>query len=123
MNAVKKMLALLLTFAMLLSAVACAPTTEPAAPAETSAAPAPAGESAAPAEPAAEEGKVLNIYCWNEEFQSRFTDYFEKPGLIPEGVKVNFIITPSQDNAYQNALDEALLTRKTPLRTIRLTSS
>ena len=55
MNAVKKMLALLLTLAMLLSAVACAPTTEPAAPAETSTAPAPAGESAAPAEPAAEE--------------------------------------------------------------------
>ena len=112
MNAVKKMLALLLTLAMLLSAVACAPTTEPAAPAETSTAPAPAGESAAPAEPAAEEGKVLNIYCWNEEFQSRFTDYFEKPGLIPEGVKVNFVITPSQDNAYQNALDEALLNQE-----------
>lgn len=23
---------------------------------------------------AADEGKVLNIYCWNEEFKSRLTD-------------------------------------------------
>lgn len=22
------------------------------------------------------DGKVLNIYCWNEEFKSRVTDYF-----------------------------------------------
>ena len=25
---------------------------------------------------AAEEGKVLNIYCWNEEFKSRLTDHY-----------------------------------------------
>ena len=23
-----------------------------------------------------EEGKVLNIWCWNDEFQSRFNDYY-----------------------------------------------
>ncbi len=23
-----------------------------------------------------EEGKVLNIYCWNEEFKSRITDHY-----------------------------------------------
>ncbi|GAA0181020.1 hypothetical protein SH2C18_36110 [Clostridium sediminicola] len=56
-----------------------------------------------------EEGKVLNIHCWNEEFKSRYEEYFEKPGLLPEGVKVNFVITPNQNNAYQNALDAALL--------------
>ena len=28
---------------------------------------------------AAEEGKVLNIWCWNDEFQSRFNDYY--PGV------------------------------------------
>lgn len=56
-----------------------------------------------------EQGKVLNIYCWNEEFQSRYMDYFESKGLLPEGVTVNFVITPNENNAYQNALDQALL--------------
>ena len=57
----------------------------------------------------ATQGKVLNIYCWNEEFKSRYTDYFEKAGKLPEGITVNFIITPNDNNAYQNALDQALL--------------
>jgi hypothetical protein len=67
-------------------------------------------------EPApAEEGKVLNIYCWNEEFKSRVTDHY--PGYVEvDGttgtigdVTVNWNITPSDDNAYQNNLDETLL--------------
>ncbi len=53
----------------------------------------------------AEEGKVLNIYCWNEEFKTRFEAFYK----VPEGVTVNWVITPSDNNAYQNALDEALL--------------
>lgn len=59
-----------------------------------------------------EQGKVLNIYCWNEEFKSRYTDYFEKAGKLPEGVTVNFVITPNENNAYQNALDQALLNQE-----------
>ena len=55
-------------------------------------------------------GKVLNIYCWNEEFQSRFNDYYASK--LPSDIKVNWIITPSQGNAYQNKLDEALLMQK-----------
>jgi hypothetical protein len=54
-------------------------------------------------------GKVLTIYVWNDEFQTRFKDYFEKAGLVPKDVTVNFVVTPNQDNAYQNKLDEALL--------------
>jgi len=54
-------------------------------------------------------GKVLNIWCWNDEFQVRFQDHFQKAGLVPKDVKVNFVVTPNQDNAYQNKLDEALL--------------
>ena len=55
-------------------------------------------------------GKVLNIYVWNDEFPARFNDYYasKNPKLL-EGVKVNFIQTPNQDNAYQNKLDEALM--------------
>ena len=54
------------------------------------------------------QGKVLNIYCWNTEFQDRF-EYFKKSGKLPSDVTVNFIVTPNENNAYQNALDAALL--------------
>ncbi|MBP5465716.1 MAG: carbohydrate ABC transporter substrate-binding protein, partial [Treponema sp.] len=53
------------------------------------------------------QGKVLNIYCWNDEFQSRFNDFYA--AKLPKDVKVNWIITPNQGNAYQDKLDEALL--------------
>jgi DNA-binding transcriptional regulator/RsmH inhibitor MraZ len=69
-----------------------------------------AGLFAAPK--ATNTGKVLTIYVWNDEFQTRFKDYFEKAGLVPKDVTVNFVVTPSQDNAYQNKLDEALLAQK-----------
>lgn len=54
-----------------------------------------------------EEGKVINIYCWNDEFKARYDDYYASK--LPAGYKVNFVTTPSENNAYQNALDEALL--------------
>jgi len=54
-----------------------------------------------------EQGKVLNIYCWNTEFQDRFEAYYADK--VPADVTVNWIITPNADNAYQNKLDEALL--------------
>ena len=67
------------------------------------------------AEDGAEEGKVLNIYCWNEEFKSRITDHYPgyeevdaTHGKIGD-VEVVWNITPSDDNAYQNNLDEKLL--------------
>ncbi len=55
-----------------------------------------------------EEGKVFNIYAWNEEFKG----FFEKYYTVPEGVTVNWIITPSNDGAYQDKLDEALLNQE-----------
>lgn len=57
--------------------------------------------------PVQEQGKVLNIYTWNEEFQNRFNTYYADK--LPGDVTVNWLITPSQDSAYQNKLDEALL--------------
>ena len=48
-----------------------------------------------------DEGKVLNIYAWNEEFKGFFEKYYE----VPEGVTVNWIITPSDNGAYQQKLD------------------
>jgi hypothetical protein len=69
---------------------------------------------------ATDDGTVLNIYCWNEEFQSRFAAYY--PGYTAnesdtsKGTLSNdlgdfdvvWTITPSDDNAYQNKLDEVL---------------
>ncbi|MBR3239705.1 MAG: ABC transporter substrate-binding protein [Oscillospiraceae bacterium] len=54
------------------------------------------------------EGKVLNIYAWNEEFKG----FFEKYYTVPEGVTVNWIITPSDNGAYQQKLDLALLNQE-----------
>ena len=89
----KKSMSILLTAALAASMTVCA---------------------AAPAM-AAEEGDTLNIYCWNEEFKSRITDHYPgyeeidaTTGKIGD-VTVQWNITPNQDNAYQNNLDEALL--------------
>ena len=57
-----------------------------------------------------EEGKVLNIYCWNEEFQTLFNKYASD--LVPDDVEVKWVITPSEENAYQNKLDETLLAQE-----------
>ena len=99
----KKAITLLLALVMVLSLAACggstaAPATE-APKAETPAAP--AATEAAPAE----EGKVFNIYAWNEEFKG----FFEKYYTVPEGITVNWIINPSDGGVYQDKLDEALL--------------
>ena len=66
------------------------------------------------AEQAADEGKVLNIYCWNEEFKSRITAHYPgyeevdaTHGKIGD-VDVVWNITPNDDNAYQNNLDQTL---------------
>lgn len=61
------------------------------------------------------DGKILNIYCWNDEFQSRITDHYPDykkvdatHGKIGD-IDVVWNITPSENNAYQNNLDETLL--------------
>lgn len=60
-------------------------------------------------------GKVLNIYCWNTEFQDRIKAHYKKyeevdatTGKIGD-VTVKWNITPNENNAYQNNLDEKLI--------------
>ena len=96
----KKALSLVLALMMLLSLAACGSKQTPApAPAESQ-----TSEPAAPAE----EGKVFNIYAWNEEFKGFFEKYYK----VPDGITVNWIITPSNDGAYQDKLDAALLNQE-----------
>ena len=71
--------------------------------------------AAAPAMAEEAEGSILNVYCWNEEFKTRITDHYPgyeaidaTSGKIGD-VTVKWNITPSDDNAYQNNLDEHLL--------------
>ena len=106
----KKLLSVLLSTAMVAALlVGCGEEAPATSEGESSAAdPVESGE-------VVEEGKVLNIYCWNEEFKSRVTDHY--PGYVEvDGttgtigdVTVMWNITPSADNAYQNNLDETLL--------------
>ncbi len=102
----KSLLALALAGAMVLSTAACGSSSTTSETTE-----APAAESA-------EAGKVLNIWCWNDEFQSRFNDYY--PGVkevaedkstttLEDGTTVKWTINPNENNNYQNKLDEALL--------------
>ncbi len=66
----------------------------------------------------ASDGKVLNIYCWNEEFKSRVTDHYPDYEVVDEvtgkigDVTVKWNITANADNAYQNNLDNTLLNQE-----------
>lgn len=109
----KKMLSTLLAAGMAVTLLAgCGGT-----PSST-AAPASQPASGAASEPAAAEGQVLNIWCWNDEFQSRFNDFYPEVAEVAEdkstttlnnGITVRWTINPNENNNYQNKLDEALL--------------
>ena len=69
----------------------------------------------------AKGGTSLNIWCWNDEFQTRFNDYYPEVAeaaedgsttTLNDGTVVNWIIEPNTDNNYQNKLDEALLNQE-----------
>lgn len=116
----KKVLSALLTTAMVASMlVGCGSsetaTTESSAAAESSVATESSAAAAETTDTASEEGTVLNIYAWNTEFQSRLVSHYpgyeevdSTTGKIGD-VTVKWNITPSDDNAYQNNLDETLL--------------
>ena len=65
----------------------------------------------------AEEGKVINIYSWNDEFRNRLEAVYpkvkstSKDGTVTkltDGTEIHWIINPNQDGVYQQKLDEAL---------------
>lgn len=66
----------------------------------------------------AEEGKVINIYSWNDEFRQRLEAVYpevEKTSTdgtvttLKDGTEIHWIVNPNQDGVYQQKLDEALL--------------
>lgn len=126
----KKVISILLATAMISATLTgCGGGNADAPAADAPAADAPAADAPATDAPAADapaadaevgggdEGKVLNVYCWNDEFKRRVEDHYpgyEKDaadaskGLIGD-ITVQWNITPNADNAYQNNLDETLL--------------
>ena len=67
-----------------------------------------------------EEGKVINIYSWNDEFRQRLEAVYpevketSKDGTVTtlkDGTEIHWIINPNQDGVYQQKLDEALMNR------------
>lgn len=66
----------------------------------------------------AEEGKVINIYSWNDEFRQRLEAVYPEVELtskdgsvtkLKDGTEIHWIINPNQDGVYQQKLDEALM--------------
>ena len=110
MSNLRKIMAGVLALLML-TATACTPqgaskpqnAQTPAAEAASSA----DGEAASqPTSGGGASDKTLRIYCWNTEFQDRFNAYYASK--LPEGIEVEWIITPNENNAYQNKLDADL---------------
>ncbi len=66
----------------------------------------------------ASEGKVINIYSWNNEFSQRVQAVYPEVKetssdgtvtYLKDGTEIHWIINPNQDGVYQQKLDEALL--------------
>ena len=112
----KRLLALLLAGTMVFSLAACGNTNSGGSSEGEAEATEETTEEGT--EEVAEEGKVLNIQCWNDEFARRLRDHMPNyeandpedalaGGKIGD-VEVKFTSTPSDDNAYQNNLDALL---------------
>ncbi len=110
MSTMKKLFVLIVVLAMVVSVAACTGTpttstsTSPEESEETEVSTAPTEQTTEAPPP--DTGKVLNIYCWNTEFQDRFDAFYGDK--VPADVKVNWVINPSDGGVYQQKLDDAL---------------
>lgn len=67
----------------------------------------------------AKEGNVVNIWCWNSEFQTIFNKFYPEVSKVDgnsttlkDGKVVKFTIHSNDNNGYQIPLDEALKAQK-----------
>ncbi|MDO4623555.1 MAG: carbohydrate ABC transporter substrate-binding protein [Eubacteriales bacterium] len=67
---------------------------------------------------AAEEGKVINIYSWNDEARQRIELVYDQVKetsedktvtYLKDGTEIHWIVNPNQDGVYQDKLDQALM--------------
>ena len=68
-----------------------------------------------------EEGKVINIYSWNDEARERICAVYDRVvetsedatvTKLDDGTEIHWIVNPNQDGVYQQKLDEALLNQE-----------
>jgi len=118
MKKVRKITALVMALAMMTGTIAGCGQKAPAASATAASA---ASQEAVSSEAPAAEGKTLNIWCWNDEFQSRFNAYYpevkevakdKSTTTLKDGTVVKWTINPNDNNNYQNKLDQALLSQE-----------
>lgn len=78
------------------------------------------------------EGKVLNIWCWNDEFQSRFNAYYPEVKEIAEdkstttlndGTMSSGRSTPTKATTTRTSWTKPCARRNPPRLTTRSTSS
>lgn len=74
--------------------------------------------SASSSDAAVEEGKIINIYSWNDEFRERLEAVYPEVEstsedgsvtTLKDGTEIHWVINPNQDGVYQQKLDEAIL--------------
>lgn len=79
------------------------------------------GNNSSDVNSSAEEGKIINIYSWNDEFRTRLEAIYpevestSKDGTVTtlkDGTEIHWIVNPNQDGVYQQKLDEALVNQK-----------
>ena len=111
----KRVVSLMLAVSMVVGLTACGGDT-----ANSSSGSDASTESAYVAE--GEEGKVINIYSWNDEFRTRVeavydkVDHTSEDGTITyltDGTEIHWTVNPNQDGVYQSKLDEALMNQAT----------
>ena len=116
----KKTVSLILAAAMAFSLAACGGSTENTS---SNADSKDSGSSAGSASAddyldGSEEGNVINIYCWNDEFRQRVELVYDKVDktsddgtitYLTDGTEIHWTVNPNQDGVYQQKLDEALL--------------
>lgn len=77
----------------------------------------PDGTEPVQAADAADEGKVINIYSFNDELRNRITATYDQivetskdgsTSTLKDGTEIHWIINPNEDGVYQQKLDEAI---------------
>ena len=110
----KRTISLLLAALMLVSMLTACGGSSSSGGGDAAAASGTGGDSAT----TSEEGKVINIYSWNTEFQTRVEAVYDKVDhtsddgtitYLTDGCEIHWIINPNTNGVYQNKLDEALL--------------
>lgn len=97
MKSFQKATVALLASLILVSLAGCGSNTTPASSTVPTRSPAPTANT--------DSTKTLCIYGWNTELQDRFNAYFKDADKPPEGISVEWVIIPNENNAYQNRLD------------------